>query len=94
MSTPALRRAANTHSVCPANGRFLLEQDGRIKSGDVHEICGETFDEVWVKAGGDTCAKRDPKGLYAKARAGQIQGFTGVGASYEPPQAPEVVLDT
>ena len=40
------------------------------------------------------CEHRDPKGLYAKARAGQISNFTGIDSPYEPPQAPELHLQT
>jgi adenylylsulfate kinase len=40
------------------------------------------------------CEARDPKGLYKRARAGEIPDFTGVGAPYEPPERPEVTLDT
>ena len=40
------------------------------------------------------CEQRDPKGMYAKARAGLIRGFTGVDAPYEPPLAPDVRIDT
>ena len=40
------------------------------------------------------CETRDPKGLYAKARAGEISGFTGVDDPYEPPLHPELVIDT
>ena len=42
----------------------------------------------------DTCAERDPKGLYAKALAGEIKHFTGVSDPYEPPVAAEIVLHT
>jgi len=42
----------------------------------------------------EICAQRDPKGLYAKARAGQIQNFTGISAPYEPPLHPELELRT
>jgi bifunctional enzyme CysN/CysC len=42
----------------------------------------------------DECARRDPKGLYAKARAGEIKGFTGVDAPYEPPEQPEIHITT
>ena len=42
----------------------------------------------------DTCAQRDPKGLYAKALAGEIPHFTGVSDPYEPPLTPELVLHT
>jgi adenylylsulfate kinase len=52
------------------------------------------FVEVYVKASVDECEKRDTKGLYAKARAGQIPEFTGISAPYEEPASPEVVVDT
>lgn len=51
------------------------------------------FIEVFVDTPTDVCIQRDPKGLYAKARAGTIPNMTGVGQVYEPPDAPEVVLD-
>ncbi|HEX2396772.1 MAG TPA: adenylyl-sulfate kinase [Solirubrobacteraceae bacterium] len=52
------------------------------------------FVEVYVKASVEACAKRDPKGLYAKALGGQIGEFTGISDPYEEPLAPELVLDT
>jgi adenylylsulfate kinase len=52
------------------------------------------FVEVYVEASVEECARRDTKGLYAKAFAGEITGFTGVDDPYEPPVAPELVLDT
>ncbi len=52
------------------------------------------FVEVLVDADVDTCAERDPKGLYEKARAGKIPEFTGVSAPYEAPEKPELVLHT
>ncbi len=52
------------------------------------------FVEVHVSASVDECARRDVKGLYAKAFAGEIKGFTGVDDPYEAPEAPEIVLDT
>ena len=52
------------------------------------------FVEVYVAADVATCEGRDPKGLYQKARAGQIHEFTGISAPYEEPEAPELVLDT
>ncbi|MCF1183983.1 sulfate adenylyltransferase subunit CysN [Marichromatium gracile] len=51
------------------------------------------FLEVFVDADLDTCEARDPKGLYKKARAGEIPNFTGIGSPYEPPEAPELRLD-
>jgi adenylylsulfate kinase len=52
------------------------------------------FVEVYVHATVEECAKRDVKGLYAKAIAGEIKGFTGVDDPYEPPQSPEIYIDT
>jgi adenylylsulfate kinase len=52
------------------------------------------FVEVHVSTALETCEARDPKGLYKKARAGQIPEFTGISAPYEAPERPELVLDT
>jgi adenylylsulfate kinase len=52
------------------------------------------FVEVHVSTSLETCEERDPKGLYKKARAGQIPDFTGISAPYEAPERPELVLDT
>jgi adenylylsulfate kinase len=50
------------------------------------------FVEVFVDAPLEVCESRDPKGLYKKARAGQLKGFTGIDAPYEAPRSPELVL--
>jgi len=55
---------------------------------------GRRFFEVYVKSGLATCERRDPKGLYRKARAGQLKDFTGVDAPYEAPESPDVAIDT
>jgi adenylyl-sulfate kinase len=60
----------------------------------VRAMAGEKFVEVYVNAPLQTCEARDPKGLYAKARANQIKNFTGVSAPYEPPVKPELELRT
>ncbi|WFU22127.1 sulfate adenylyltransferase subunit CysN [Bradyrhizobium sp. CB1717] len=52
------------------------------------------FIEIFVDTPIDECARRDPKGLYAKAKAGKIKNFTGFDAPYEPPTAPEIHLQT
>jgi adenylylsulfate kinase len=52
------------------------------------------FVEVYVKAPLEVCEGRDPKGLYKKARAGEIKGFTGIDDPYEEPVAPELVVDS
>ena len=56
-----------------------------MKAGD--------FIEIFVDAPIEVCEKRDPKGLYKKARAGEIKGFTGIDDPYEAPAKPELVLD-
>lgn len=58
------------------------------------ELVGDgEFVEIFVNASLETCEKRDPKGLYAKARAGEIKGFTGIDDPYEAPENAELVLD-
>ena len=52
------------------------------------------FFEVYVSTPIEVCEQRDRKGLYAKARAGVIKEFTGISDPYEPPEEPEVVIDT
>jgi adenylylsulfate kinase len=59
-----------------------------------HEAAGLSFIEVFVDAPIAVCEERDPKGLYKKARAGQLRGFTGIDDPYEPPLNPELVLRT
>lgn len=50
--------------------------------------------EVWVRCSPQVCAARDPKGLYARARAGEIHNLPGVDAVYEPPASPDWVIDS
>lgn len=52
------------------------------------------FVEVYVDCPLDVCEERDPKGLYKKARSGEIKEFTGISAPYETPDNPEIVIDT
>ena len=54
----------------------------------------QDFVEVYVHATVEECARRDVKGLYQKALAGEITGFTGVDDPYEPPSSPEIYIDT
>ncbi len=56
-------------------------------------LAGGDFVEIFVDAPIEVCEARDPKGLYKKARAGQLKGFTGIDDPYEPPLRPELVLD-
>ena len=67
---------------------------GRDHARQLHTDAGLDFFEVWVKAPLEVCEDRDPKGLYARARAGEVPGFTGIDSPYEEPLVPELVLDT
>lgn len=58
------------------------------------EIIKDDFIEVYVKADIQTCIKRDPKGLYKKALAGEIDDFTGVSSEFEEPRVPDLIVDT
>lgn len=58
------------------------------------KVAGSDFIEVYVKCGIDVCESRDTKGLYKKARAGEVKEFTGISAPYEEPLNPELVVDT
>lgn len=57
-------------------------------------VVGDAFNEIYIKADLETCESRDPKGLYKKARAGEIPNFTGIGSPYEEPTNPKVMVDT
>jgi bifunctional enzyme CysN/CysC len=65
---------------------------GRDAARALHEAAGLDFVEVFVDAPLEVCETRDPKGLYAKARAGELTGFTGIDDPYEPPESPELVV--
>jgi bifunctional enzyme CysN/CysC len=67
-------------------------REGRDRARALHAAAGLVFVEVFVDTPIEVCEQRDPKGLYAKARAGEITGFTGIDDPYEPPLAPELVL--
>ncbi|MEQ8506926.1 MAG: adenylyl-sulfate kinase [Rhodospirillales bacterium] len=67
---------------------YRADRDGvRARAGDM-------FHEIHVSADLSVCEERDPKGLYKKARSGEIPEFTGVSAPYEPPMTPELTIDT
>ena len=73
--------AISPYEATRAKARALVEEFG-------------PFVEVYVKASVDECARRDVNGLYAKAFAGEIKGFTGVDDPYEAPTSAEIVVDT
>ena len=60
----------------------------------VREIIGDDFIEVYCAANLEICEQRDTKGLYKKARSGEIKDFTGISSPYEKPHNPEIIVDT
>jgi bifunctional enzyme CysN/CysC len=68
-------------------------RDDRRLARSIMEQAGD-FIEIYVNAPVEVCEQRDPKGLYKKARTGQIKQFTGVSAPYEPPEDPQVTVHT
>ena len=66
----------------------------RDRARKLHDEAGLPFIEVFVDTPLEVCEQRDPKGLYKKARAGEIANFTGISDPYEPPEKPEVVIKT
>ncbi|HEV2369237.1 MAG TPA: adenylyl-sulfate kinase [Acidimicrobiales bacterium] len=69
-------------------------RSGRDHARRLHQEAGLPFFEVWVDTPLDVCEQRDPKGLYARARRGEIPGLTGVDGTYEPPERPDLVIAT
>ncbi len=64
----------------------------RDRARALHEAAGVPFYEVFVDTPLEVCEERDPKGLYAKARAGELTGMTGIDDPYEAPESPDLVL--
>ena len=92
-----LRRAAEVVKVMIEAGMIVIASfisPFRAERQMVREILGASFREVYVEASLAACEERDPKGLYKRARAGQIPQFTGISSPYEPPESPDVRLDT
>lgn len=69
-------------------------REDRDNARAIHKEAGIEFIEVFVDTPVDICEERDPKGLYKKARKGEIKGFTGVDDPYEAPLHPEITLKT
>ena len=95
--TENVRRVAETARLLASQGIIVLVSvitPQREHRRSAAQIIGPDFHEVYVKADFETCARRDPKGLYAKARAGEIAQFTGRDSGFEEPGAAALVLDT
>ncbi|MET4561506.1 adenylylsulfate kinase [Lysinibacillus parviboronicapiens] len=93
-----IRRIGEVSKLFVESGQIVLTafiSPYRADRQIVRDLMGEgEFLEVYVKCSVETCEKRDPKGLYKKARNAEIPNFTGISAPYEEPNYPEVMLDT
>jgi bifunctional enzyme CysN/CysC len=95
--TENTRRVAETAKLLADAGNIAiaalvspLESDRAL----ARSIVGDNFAEVYVRADLALCEARDPKGLYARARRGEIKNYAGVDAPYEAPVAPDLAIDT
>jgi bifunctional enzyme CysN/CysC len=95
-----IRRAAEVAKLMASTGLVVITsfispyRADRLKARQIVSSGGVEFVEAHVSAPIEVCERRDPKALYQKARAGLIQGFTGIDAPYEPPEDPELILKT
>lgn len=92
-----LRRAGEVVKVMLEAGMLVIASfisPFRAEREMVRQICADRFFEVYVEASLEDCEARDPKGLYKRARAGLIPQFTGISSPYEPPENPELRLNT
>jgi bifunctional enzyme CysN/CysC len=80
---------AGVVALVPVISPYRADRD---RARAVHEAAGVPFAEVFVDTPLAVCEQRDPKGLYAKARAGEIRGFTGIDDPYEAPDQPDLRL--
>jgi bifunctional enzyme CysN/CysC len=93
-----VRRTAHVAALLADSGAVALVSlvspfaADRVMARQIVEERELPFVEVFVDTPLEECERRDPKGLYAKARAGEIHGFTGVDAPYEAPQQPDIVV--
>ncbi len=93
-----VRRTAHVARLLAESGTVALVSlvspyaADRRNAAALHETDELSFFEVFVDAPLELCEQRDPKGLYARARAGELSGMTGVGAPYEPPSDPDLTL--
>jgi adenylylsulfate kinase len=92
-----IRRIAFVANLLSRNGVPVITaaiSPYRETRDEARELMDGRFIEIYVKASLETCEERDVKGLYAKARSGEIKEFTGISDPYEPPENPEIVLET
>jgi bifunctional enzyme CysN/CysC len=95
--TENIRRLAEVATHLARNGHIAIVAAVSPAAEDraqARRIGDDLFREVYVATPAEVCESRDPKGHYAKARAGQIVGFTGIGTDYQPPAQAELTIDT
>jgi len=93
-----IRRIAELTKILVNNGVIVfisaITPRGELRDLARGIVGEENLFEIYVKASYEACEKRDVKGLYAKAARGEIEHFTGKDGSFEPPQRPDLTLDT
>lgn len=92
-----VRRVAEVAKMFASQGVIVIVSVITPKQSlrdQAREIIGDVFREIFIKASYETCARRDPKGLYAKVANGEIKQFTGKDSGFEEPDAPELLVDT
>lgn len=92
-----VRRVAEVAKMFASTGVIVLVSvitPKRELRQQARDIIGDQFHEVFIKASYETCAQRDPKGLYAKVAAGEIKQFTGKDSGFEEPESAELIIDT
>jgi bifunctional enzyme CysN/CysC len=92
-----IRRLAEVATHLARNGHIAIVaavSPSRDDRAAARRIADTAFREVYVATPAEVCESRDPKGHYAKARAGALKAFTGIGSDYEPPTGSELTIDT
>ncbi len=95
--TENIRRTAEVANLFTKAGFIVLVSlisPYRSERKKARDIRPEIFREIYIEASLEVCSKRDVKGLYAKAMKGEIKNFTGVSSPYEPPEMPNLVINT
>jgi len=89
------RRTAHVAAVIARAGLVAIVSlispyaEDRGRAREIHEADGLGFYEIWIDTPLDVCEQRDPKRIYARVRAGELSGVTGMDAPYEPPREPD-----
>ncbi|WES29961.1 adenylyl-sulfate kinase [Varunaivibrio sulfuroxidans] len=92
-----IRRIGEVAALFAESGQIVISafiSPYRADRALARRAVGDNFHEIYLSADVEICARRDPKGLYAKARKGEIDNLTGVSAPYEVPKTPDLTIDT